>query len=444
MIPNPLALIAEVTHRCPLHCVYCSNPLRLVATDAELSTEEWVRVFREASRLGVLHLHLTGGEPAARADLKDLIAGGRQAGLYTNLITSGLGLSESRLGGLVEAGLDHSQLSFQDSRDKPAKWIAGANGHAYKIALARKIRQLPVAFTVNLVVHRQNLDHIDEMIEFIEQLQPQRMELAHTQYYGWALKNRDSLLPTPQQLENCLRAVEKAQLCLSGKVRIDSVVPDYYARYPKACMGGWGRRIVLIDTSGQALTCHAAGVIPGMKFDNISSNRWNGSGESPQLSPSRGTVDAGTARAVTAGRRTSAAAAARLSSSRAMQAPLTQSARRRPTIMIETVRSAAESDVAQASGRTEPIRDEAASITSGAQTNQQTPVVPGFSWLRHRDFRPLWVGLAVSPSAPDADRRSEPTCSKITTDRHPPWNRLACPGFGVFPFALVVGACRSP
>jgi pyrroloquinoline quinone biosynthesis protein E len=269
MIPNPLALIAEVTHRCPLHCVYCSNPLRLVATDAELSTEEWVRVFREASRLGVLHLHLTGGEPAARADLKDLIAGGRQAGLYTNLITSGLGLSESRLGGLVEAGLDHIQLSFQDSRDKPAKWIAGANGHAYKIALARKIRQLPVAFTVNLVVHRQNLDHIDEMIEFIEQLQPQRMELAHTQYYGWALKNRDTLLPTPQQLENCLRAVEKAQLRLSGKVRIDSVVPDYYARYPKACMGGWGRRLVLIDPSGQALPCHAAGVIPDMRFDNI-------------------------------------------------------------------------------------------------------------------------------------------------------------------------------
>jgi PqqA peptide cyclase len=269
MIANPLALIAEVTHRCPLHCVYCSNPLQLIATKAELSTGEWVRVFQEASRLGVLHLHLTGGEPAARPDLKDLIAGARQAGLYTNVITSGLGITEARLSELVDAGLEHIQLSFQDSRDEPAKWIAGAKGHAYKVVLAEKIRQLPVAFTVNLVVHRQNLDHIEEMIEFIEQLQPERVEIAHAQYYGWALKNRDSLLPTPQQLENCLRAVEKAQARLAGKVRIDSVAPDYYARYPKACMGGWGRRLMLIDPSGQALPCHAAGVIPGLRFDNV-------------------------------------------------------------------------------------------------------------------------------------------------------------------------------
>jgi pyrroloquinoline quinone biosynthesis protein E len=269
MIPNPLALIAEVTHRCPLHCVYCSNPLQLIATKAELSTEEWIRVFQEASRLGVLHLHLTGGEPAARADLKELIAGARQAGLYTNLITSGLGLPEARLAELVEAGLDHIQLSFQDSRDEPARWIAGAKGHAYKVLLAEKIRGLPVAFTVNLVVHRQNLDHIEEMIAFIEQLRPERMEIAHAQYYGWALKNRDTLLPTPQQLENCMRAVEAAQLRLAGKIRIDSVVPDYYARYPKACMGGWGRRLMLIDPAGQALPCHAAGVIPGLLFDNV-------------------------------------------------------------------------------------------------------------------------------------------------------------------------------
>jgi pyrroloquinoline quinone biosynthesis protein E len=269
MVSNPLALIAELTHRCPLHCVYCSNPLELVAAKAELSNAEWARVFREASRLGVLHLHLTGGEPAARPDLEDLIAAGRRAGLYTNLITSGIGVSEARLSKLVEAGLDHFQLSFQDSRDEPARWIAGAKGHAYKVALAQKVRQLKVAFTVNLVVHRQNLDHIDEMIAFVEQLQPQRVEIAHAQYYGWALKNRDALLPTAQQVENCLRAVERAQLRLAGKVRIDSVVPDYHARFPKACMGGWGRRIMLIDPSGHALPCHAAGVIPGMHFDNV-------------------------------------------------------------------------------------------------------------------------------------------------------------------------------
>jgi pyrroloquinoline quinone biosynthesis protein E len=269
MIGNPLALIAEITHRCPLHCVYCSNPLQLVPAKGELPTEEWVRVFQEAGRLNVLHLHLTGGEPATRADLKELIAGGRGAGLYTNLITSGIGISETRLAELVQAGLDHIQLSFQDSREEPARWIAGAKGHAYKVTLAQRIRDLPVAFTVNLVVHRQNLDHIEEMLEFVEQLQPERVEIAHAQYYGWALKNRDMLLPTPQQLENCMAAVEAAQRRLEGKVRIDCVVPDYYARYPKACMGGWGRRLMLIDPAGQVLPCHAAGVIPGMEFTNV-------------------------------------------------------------------------------------------------------------------------------------------------------------------------------
>ena len=269
MTPNPQALIAELTHRCPLRCVYCSNPLELIAKNGELSTEEWLHVFQEAAGLGVLHLHLTGGEPAARTDLEQLIGGARQAGLYTNLITSGIGISEARLGKLVAAGLDHIQLSFQDSQDGLASWIAGGKGHAYKVVLARAIRSQPVAFTVNLVVHRQNLDHIEEIVAFLEQLEPERIEIAHTQYYGWALKNRDSLLPTPEQLANCIRVVEAARSRLAGKTRIDCVVPDYYARYPKACMGGWGRRLLLIDPSGQALPCHAAGVIPGMRFENV-------------------------------------------------------------------------------------------------------------------------------------------------------------------------------
>ena len=315
MVPNPLALIAEVTHRCPLHCVYCSNPLQLIAAKAELSTEEWVRVFQEASRLGVLHLHLTGGEPAARADLKELIAGGRQAGLYTNLITSGIGISEARLASLVEAGLDHIQLSFQDSRDDPARWIAGAKAHAYKAELARKIRQHQVAFTVNLVVHRQNLDHIEEMIDFIEQLQPERVEIANAQYYGWALKNRDFLIPTALQIENCMRVVEAARQRLAGKVRIDSVVPDYYARYPKACMGGWGRRLLLIDPSGQVLPCHAAGVIPGMEFASLRDILWNGFGESLRHSNASGESNGcrNRVRVANAEPKTSEAAAAKLS-----------------------------------------------------------------------------------------------------------------------------------
>ena len=269
MIPNPLALIAEITHRCPLHCVYCSNPLQMIRAEAELSTEDWVRVFWEARALGILHLHLTGGEPVARADLKDLVEAAHSAGLYTNLITSGIGLPEARLASLVDAGLDHIQLSFQDSRDQPANWIAGTKAHAHKVALSEVIRRFRIAFTVNLVVHRQNLDHLDEMIRFAEELNPDRLEIAHAQYYGWALKNRDTLLPTRTQLDHCMQIVEVAQKRLSGRMRIDCVVPDYYARYPKACMGGWGQRLVLIDPSGQVLPCHAAGVIPGMAFDSV-------------------------------------------------------------------------------------------------------------------------------------------------------------------------------
>ncbi len=268
-IPNPLALIAEVTHRCPLHCVYCSNPLELAAASTELSTAAWIDVFQQAGRLGMLHAHFTGGEPLARPDLMELIAGARAAGLYTNLITSGIGLAEPRLKALVDAGLDHIQISFQDSREDFANWIAGAKAHTHKIELSRIIRNYKIAFTVNLVVHRQNIDHLDEMITFIEQLAPERMEIAHTQYYGWALRNRSALLPTRGQLEKAVEAVAVAEKRLAGRIRIDSVVPDYYARFPKACMGGWGRRLMLINPSGTVLPCHAAEVIPGMTFENI-------------------------------------------------------------------------------------------------------------------------------------------------------------------------------
>jgi pyrroloquinoline quinone biosynthesis protein E len=269
MIPSPLALIAEITHRCPLHCVYCSNPLELAAANSELTTQEWIDVFQQAGKLGMLHAHFTGGEPLARPDLTELIASARASGLYTNLITSGLGLAEPRLQALVEAGLDHIQLSFQDSREDSANWIAGAKAHAYKIELSRIIRRHKIAFTVNLVIHRQNIDHLEDMIAFIEQLAPERMEIAHTQYYGWALQNRTALLPTHAQLERAVETVAAAETRLAGRVRIDSVVPDYYARYPKACMGGWGRRLMLINPAGKVLPCHAAEVIPGLEFENV-------------------------------------------------------------------------------------------------------------------------------------------------------------------------------
>src|SRR5271154_7152849 len=269
MTPNPLALIAEITHRCPLHCVYWSNPLELAAASSELSTAEWINVFQQAGKLGMLHAHFTGGEPLARPDLTELIAGARAAGLYTNLITSGIGLAETRLQALVEAGLDHIQLSFQDSSEDAANWIAGAKAHAHKIELSRIIRRHKIAFTVNLVIHRQNIDHLDEMITFIEQLAPERMEIAHTQYYGWALQNRAALLPTRVQLEKAVEAVSAAEKRLAGRIRVDFVVPDYYARFPKSCMGGWGRRLMLINPSGKVLPCHAAEVIPSLEFENV-------------------------------------------------------------------------------------------------------------------------------------------------------------------------------
>jgi pyrroloquinoline quinone biosynthesis protein E len=273
MISNPLALIAELTHRCPLHCVYCSNPLQLAGTESELSTEQWTSVFRQSGKLGMLHVHFTGGEPLARQDLTELIAAARVAGLYTNLITSGIGLGEQRLTALVAAGLDHIQISFQDSREDSANWIAGTKAHAHKIELSHMIRRRVdgkrLAFTVNLVVHRQNLDHLEEMIAFIEQMNPDRIEIAHTQYYGWALANRAALLPTRAQIDAAVEIVAAAEKRMAGRVRIDSVVPDYYAKYPKACMGGWGRRLMLINPAGTVLPCHAAEVIPGMAFENV-------------------------------------------------------------------------------------------------------------------------------------------------------------------------------
>jgi pyrroloquinoline quinone biosynthesis protein E len=268
MVPNPLALIAEITHRCPLHCVYCSNPLQMAGAHSELSSGEWQSIFAQAGKLGMLHAHFTGGEPLARQDLAELIASARTAGLYTNLITSGIGLAEPRLQALVAAGLDHIQLSFQDSREDTANWIAGAKAHAHKIELSRIIRHHKIAFTVNLVVHRQNLDHLEEMIAFIEQLNPERVEIAHAQYYGWALLNRTALMPTRAQLERAVEIVTAAEKRLAGRIRIDSVVPDYYAKYPKACMGGWGRRLMLINPAGKVLPCHAAEVIPGLEFEN--------------------------------------------------------------------------------------------------------------------------------------------------------------------------------
>ena len=263
---QPRAIIAELTHRCPLHCVYCSNPIEMQRRSEELSTTDWISIFQQAGEMGVLQLHLTGGEPLARTDLTDLVRGGRAARLYLNLITSGVGLSESRLDALIEAGLDHIQLSFQDSEESSANEFAGTRSHAVKLRTAAMIRERRIAFTVNMVVHRRNLDRLEDMIAFAEQSGARRMEIANVQYYGWALRNREALLPTRDQLDHSVEIVEAARQRLEGCLRIEFVLPDYYAKYPKPCMNGWGHQQMLIDPAGRVLPCHAAPVIPGLEF----------------------------------------------------------------------------------------------------------------------------------------------------------------------------------
>ena len=268
-LSNPLALIAELTHRCPLHCVYCSNPLEMQSRQNELSTETWSRVFKEAAAAGVLQVDFTGGEPLARADIIELVRAARASGLYVNLITSGLPMDETKLGALVEAGLDHIQLSFQGAREEIANEISGTKSHAHKLRVLEWLKQQRVAVTLNFVIHRRNINQLEEMLAIAESSSATRIEFANVQYYGWAFTNRENLLPTREQVSNSVEFMKREQERLKGRIRIEFVVPDYYAKYPKPCMGGWGRKLLLITPSGDALPCHAAQVIPGLTFENV-------------------------------------------------------------------------------------------------------------------------------------------------------------------------------
>jgi pyrroloquinoline quinone biosynthesis protein E len=266
----PLGLLAELTHRCPLGCPYCSNPLQLESREDELDTATWARVFREAAALGVLQVHLSGGEPASRRDLVEIMGAARDAGLYTNLITSGVGLPNARLAALADAGLDHVQISIQDSEVWSADHIAGYRGaYTRKNALATEVVRLGLPLTVNMVVHRANIDRIPHMVDLALKLGASRIEVAHVQYYGWALKNRGALMPTPEQVTRATGVVETLRTQHQGRIVIDAVVPDYHARYPKPCLGGWGRRSLNINPSGRVLPCHAAEVIPGLEFWSV-------------------------------------------------------------------------------------------------------------------------------------------------------------------------------
>ena len=266
----PLGLLAELTHRCPLGCPYCSNPLALDKRSDELDAATWARVFREAAALGVLQVHLSGGEPAARRDLVEIVKAARDAGLYSNLITSAVGLTSQNLAALSDAGLDHVQISIQDSDEASADHIAGYKGaSARKRGMAKEVVSLGLPLTVNMVVHRANIGRIEPMVELALSLGASRVEIAHVQYYGWALKNRAALMPTREQVDEAVRQVELLRAKHQGRIVIDAVVPDYYARFPKPCVGGWGRRSLNVTPGGRVLPCHAAEVIPDLEFWNV-------------------------------------------------------------------------------------------------------------------------------------------------------------------------------
>jgi pyrroloquinoline quinone biosynthesis protein E len=261
-------LLAELTYRCPLHCPYCSNPV-VVPQAAELGLEEWFRVLEEARQLGVLQLHLTGGEPLARPDLTPLVARARDLGFYVNLVTSGVGLDERRAAELAHAGLDHVQLSIQDADRAAADEIAGARVWRRKMAAAHMVTALELPLTINVVLHRGNIDRIGSLVGLAAALGADRLELAHTQYYGWALLNRSALLPTPEQIVAAEQAVVQARAVYGDTLEILYVVADYHEPYPKPCMHGWGRRHIVIAPDGRALPCPAAGQIVGLGVDNV-------------------------------------------------------------------------------------------------------------------------------------------------------------------------------
>ena len=262
-------LIAELTYLCPLRCVYCSNPTDLAAHPERLSTEDWLRVFREAAELGALQLNLSGGEPLLRKDLEALVAGAQKLDFFTNLITSGQPLVRDRLAKLRDLGLSSVQVSIQDANAAESDRIAGRESFAHKLEVARWVKELGLPLTVNMVLHRQNLDRTAELIALAESLGADRIELANTQYLAWALENRGALLPSREQLDTAREIARAARERLKGKVELLFVLPDYYSDKPKACMSGWGKRYLLVTPDGLALPCHLAHTIPNLTFDNV-------------------------------------------------------------------------------------------------------------------------------------------------------------------------------
>jgi PqqA peptide cyclase len=270
----PVGMLAELTHRCPLQCPYCSNPLELERVAGELTTAEWQDVMRQAADLGILQVHLSGGEPTVRQDLEDIVEVAAKGGLYTNLITAGVTLSRDRLKRLKDLGLDHVQLSIQDVDDANAEKISNyKNGLAKKRELCKWVREFEMPLTINAPIHRHNIENLPNIIQFAVDMGAERIEVANIQYYAWALKNRAALMPTRAQFMKSAEIVEEAKERLKGIMVFDFVVPDYYAKTPKPCMGGWGRGLLNVTPHGKVLPCHASESIPGLQFDNVKDKR---------------------------------------------------------------------------------------------------------------------------------------------------------------------------
>jgi pyrroloquinoline quinone biosynthesis protein E len=267
----PLWLLAELTYRCPLHCVFCYNPVNFAKTslDAELSTDDWLRVLREARAAGSVQCGFSGGEPMLRDDLEVLVAEAHRLGFYTNLLTSGVGLTESRAAALKQAGLDHIQLSFQDSTKELNDFLSNSKTFDLKRRTAQMIKANGWPMVLNCVVHRLNIDYIEQIIELAVDLGAEYLELANSQYYSWAELNRDGLLPSREQLERAERVTNAWREKLGDKLRIFFVVPDYYEIRPKKCMNGWGNIFLTVTPDGTALPCHTAKIIKGVDFPNV-------------------------------------------------------------------------------------------------------------------------------------------------------------------------------
>lgn len=273
---NPLWLLAEVTYKCPLHCVFCYNPTDYSQYGTELTTDEWIKVLRQGRELGATQLGLSGGEPLMRDDLEIMIAEARKLGYYSNLITSGIGLTEKRIAAFKEGGLDHIQLSFQDSTREMNDFLSSTKTFELKNKVAKLIKQYDYPMVFNCVIHRMNIDHTQQILEMAEAIGAEYVELANTQYYAWAYENKDQLLPSRDQLKRAEEVTNKFRERVGDKMKIYFVVPDYHANRPKACMNGWGSVFVTVTSDGVILPCHEARMLPGLEFPNIRDHdlRW--------------------------------------------------------------------------------------------------------------------------------------------------------------------------